>query len=175
MAASPTTTVLKTVLFFVITFVVYSFAGYWFERIVAKKDKCRQINDTNTETSKWCLPALPIYGCGAALLAIVAIIVNYYFLKSMSAATVFLVKVLVAAIAMPVFECLAGQLSLRVNQCQTWTYDDEHDSGPVLCGGYVSLKSAATWTLMAALYFLFDPVQLAFAVVAGGTSSRPSK
>ena len=87
-----------------------------------------------------------VYGWGAVLL--------YSLIEYINPETPSdnLLVLVLCIIAISLFECIAGQISLAFYKEKTWNYDN---AAYTFCSGYVSLKSIFTFTVPVVLYLGF--------------------
>lgn len=115
-------------------FLVYSFAGWIYERVFFGKKNPDGVFKKlfNVE-----IPFLPIYGVGGVLLLLI------YLLQ-----IPFWTKVVISILVLNTMECIAGLISYQFHGYQTWNYSSQ------LCYGYISLGSAIVWTIGSIWFFL---------------------
>ena len=126
---------------YLLIFLVFANLGWIYEVMIlnlnSKDTICKSFTDIP-------VPILSIYGFGGILIYLI-----YSNFKNLT----FVQKVLLTTIIVNIMECVAGQISWRINGYKTWNY--EGISKCTLCDGYISLETIIWWTVLVIFVFMF--------------------
>lgn len=136
---------IESIIEYLIVYILGGFSGWVIEKIYYKKHNSMCGDTFNRKFLKICLPFLHVWALGALILA---------FLSNNVKNTNIILLAIAAVLFLTSMECVAGKLSLKINNYKTWDYSDD-----ILCGcdGYVCLTVSLYWFLCSVIFLYCYP------------------